>query len=67
MKSGIYFFLILVCLASTSFAHEMRPAYLQLHQTGEDTYDAFWKVPGLGDDMRLSLYVVLPEGSMNLT
>lgn len=41
-------------------AHEVRPAYLQLHQTGADTYDVFWKVPAVGDTMRLSLYVQLP-------
>ena len=38
----------------------MRPAYLQLHQTGADTYDVLWKVPAVGDTMRLSLYVQLP-------
>ena len=48
------------------YAHEVRPAYLQLHQTGADTYDVFWKVPALGDSMRLSLYVQLPQACSNL-
>jgi hypothetical protein len=47
-------------------AHEVRPAYLQLHQTGANTYDVFWKVPAVGDNMRLSLYVQLPHTCSNL-
>ena len=48
-------------------AHEVRPGYLELRQTGADTYDVLWKVPGRGDDLRLALYVELPEGSVNLS
>ncbi|MGB2635512.1 MAG: HupE/UreJ family protein [Candidatus Acidiferrum sp.] len=44
----------------------MRPAYLQVQQAGDDTYDIFWKVPAIGDGMRLSLYVRLPETCSNL-
>ena len=50
-----------------SFAHEVRPAYLELRQTGPETYDAFWKVPGRGDNLRLGIYVELPAGSTNVT
>jgi hydrogenase/urease accessory protein HupE len=59
----------LLCLALLpAFApHEVRPAYLQLRQTGPETYDAFWKVPGLGDNLRLGLYVELPPGCTNIT
>jgi hypothetical protein len=56
--------LILVLIAAypaTVAAHEVRPAYLQLHQTGAGTYDVLWKVPALGDTRRLSLYVQLPQ------
>ena len=49
------------------FAHEVRPAYLELHQTGAETYDVLWKVPGQGEDLRLGLYVRLPESCSNLT
>jgi hypothetical protein len=41
-------------------AHESRPAFLELRQTGEETYDVLWKVPSRGD-RRLGLYVRLPE------
>ena len=49
------------------FAHEVRPAYLELHQTGAETYELLWKVPGQGEDLRLGLYVQLPESCSNLT
>jgi hypothetical protein len=48
-------------------AHEVRPAYLELKQTGPETYDVFWKVPGRGEDLRLGLYVELPAGTTNLS
>ena len=50
---------------STVCAHEVRPAYLQLHQSGVETYDVFWKVPGRGDNMRLSLDVEMPKNCSN--
>ena len=48
------------------FAHEVRPAYLELRQTGQNTYDVLWKVPGQGD-LRLGLYVELPSSCTNVT
>jgi hydrogenase/urease accessory protein HupE len=57
------FFLILG--ARSLFAHEVRPGYLELRQTGPETYDAFWKVPARGD-LRLGLYVGLPENCENI-
>jgi len=57
----------LAALAPRAFAHELRPAYLELSQTGGDTFDVLWKVPGSGDDMRLGLYVRLPDGCSNVT
>jgi hypothetical protein len=66
-RSLISIILILVAaLPATVIAHEVRPAYLQLHQTGAGSYDVLWKVPAVGDAMRLSLYVQLPEACSNL-
>jgi hydrogenase/urease accessory protein HupE len=48
-------------------AHEVRPAYLELRQTGAETYDVLWKVPGRGDNMRLGLYVEFPADCKNVT
>ncbi len=45
---------------SPSFAHEVRPGYLEIKQAEPDTFSALWKVPARGD-LRLSLHVVLPE------
>ena len=58
---------LLATLASAVAAHEVRPAYLELRQTSEETWDATWRVPARGDDLRLGLYVELPDGATNLT
>jgi hydrogenase/urease accessory protein HupE len=57
----------LLCAAPRAFAHDVRPAYLELREKSGDTFDALWKVPGSGDDMRLGIYVRLPEGCTNVT
>ena len=59
--------MLVLALVSPVWAHEVRPAYLQLQQTGAETYDVLWKVPGRGEDMRLALYVELPDGCVNLS
>jgi len=66
-KNSIFSCLILFLLSSPVFAHELRPAYLELRQTGAETYDVFWKVPGRGENLRLGLYVQFPEGCANLS
>jgi hydrogenase/urease accessory protein HupE len=45
----------------------VRPAYLELRQTGPETYDVLWKVPAREDRMRLGLYAEFPEDSKNLS
>jgi hypothetical protein len=50
----------------SALAHEVRPAYLELRQTGPSTYHALWKVPGRGDNLCLGLYVELPAGCTNV-
>ena len=37
-----------------------------LHQTAAENYDALWKVPGLGENLRLGIYVELPAGCTNV-
>jgi hydrogenase/urease accessory protein HupE len=49
------------------FAHEVRPGYLELRQTATDTFDVLWKVPGLGNDLRLALYVELPSNCAKIS
>ncbi len=66
MKRALLIVALLVTFASGVFAHEVRPAYLELRQTGPETYDALWKVPGQGD-LRYGLYVQLPANCTNFT
>jgi hydrogenase/urease accessory protein HupE len=66
MKRALLILALLVTLAPAVFAHEVRPAYLELRQTGPEAYDALWKVPGQGD-LRLGLYVELPTTCTNVT
>jgi len=67
MKRSFILLILLITFAPAAFAHEVRPAYLELRQTGTDTYDVLWKVPGKGENLRLGLFVELPEGSRNVT
>ena len=41
-------------------AHELRPAYLDMRETATNEFAVLWKVPAL-DDLRLGLYVRLPD------
>src|SRR6476646_5229027 len=61
---GVIFFALAPLPVS---AHEVRPAYLELRQTGADGYDVLWKVPARGDNMRLGIYVEFPSGATNVT
>jgi hypothetical protein len=38
----------------------MRPAYLEIKQTGPETYDVLWKVPAM-QNLRLALYLTFPK------
>src|ERR1700730_4642782 len=42
------------------YGHELRPAYLELRQTGAESWSVLWKVPAQGD-MRLSIRPRFPE------
>jgi len=64
---AIFYALTLWCLLiAGAFAHEVRPAYLELRETAPGIYEGMWKVPARGDDMRLALDVRLPDEVRNL-
>lgn len=68
-KLPIISFLIVfltLCPRSHLYAHEMRPGYLELRQTGAETFNVLWKVPARGD-LRLSLNVKFPENCKIIT
>src|SRR6187397_2507592 len=48
-------------------ADVFRPAYLELKQRDADTFDVLWKVPAVGDTMRLGIHVRFPAGTTNVT
>jgi hypothetical protein len=50
---------LLALIVPTAEAHESRPAFLELRQTADDTFDVLWKVPARGNN-RLGLYVRFP-------
>jgi len=50
----------------TALAHEVRPGYLELRQTGEESFDVTWKVPARGE-LRLGIRARLPENCRLLT
>jgi hydrogenase/urease accessory protein HupE len=56
----------LVLLGSPTGAHEVRPAYLELRESGPERWDALWKVPAR-DDRRLGIYVRLPGTTRTAT
>jgi len=62
VKSARFLFaaLLLAAVTTTLQAHEVRPGYLALNQTGPESYDVLWKVPAKGD-MRLGLRAQLPD------
>lgn len=67
MKRAFLFLLLLAACVPSLMAHEVRPAYLELRETAPETYDVFWKVPGLGENLRLGIYVEFPANSIRLT
>lgn len=61
-----YLIILFLLAAGSAAAHESRPAYLEMVQTGPETCDLVWKVPARGT-LRLGLYVKLPAGTVNET
>jgi hydrogenase/urease accessory protein HupE len=54
-------FVLLSVLGETvAFAHEARPGYLELRETGLDTYSFLWKRPS-GGEVELQMAPVLPK------
>jgi hypothetical protein len=60
---------VAICLGlaacAAAFAHEARPAYLEIKETGPGRYDLLWRTPVLSG-MRLPVVLRLPEGIRNL-
>ncbi len=48
-------FIVMVAMNPPAHAHEVRPGYLELRQTGAETFDVLWKVPAQGN-LKLSIH-----------
>ena len=58
--------ILLALLApATAFAHEARPAYLEIKETQPNRFEILWRTPVLSG-MRLPVALRLPEGVKNL-
>jgi hydrogenase/urease accessory protein HupE len=55
-----------LCLATVVAAHEIRPAYLQIDQTGPARYNVLWRTPLLSG-MRLPVALRFADDVRNLT
>src|SRR5215203_5688558 len=62
--------LVVVALLSTALvparADEFKPAYLQLTQLDQDTYDVLWKVPAIDESTTLKVKPQFPAGTQTL-
>ena len=56
---GAVILLLFLAVSGIVQGHEVRPGYLEISQTGRETFNLFFKVPGRGD-MRLALYPRMP-------
>ena len=66
-RFAILFGVLSALLGHSAQSDEIRPGYLELRQTASDTYSLLFKIPALGDDLRLAIYVTLPEGTKDVT
>ena len=57
---GLILISIGVCTCEVALSHEVRPAYLQLHEVADGQFTVLWKQP-IMQDRRLPLDPILPE------
>jgi hydrogenase/urease accessory protein HupE len=66
VKFFLLLFLGFFLLAHTAFAHEARPAYLEIKETAPGQYSMLWRTPVLAG-MRLPLVLKIPDDVKNRT
>jgi hydrogenase/urease accessory protein HupE len=62
----VLFAVLCMLIAQPARSDELRPGYLELRQTGPSTYSLLFKIPARGEDLRLAVYVKLPEGTQDV-
>ena len=65
MMRRLLLLLAILCSALPATAHEVRPGYLEITETGTDQYAVVWKVPMKGDAV-LHLIPVFPKSCIEL-
>ena len=61
----VFLLFLLALLAPSAFAHETRPAYLEIKETSTGKFDVLWRTPVLAG-MRLPLVLQMPDEVKNL-
>ncbi|MCF6223244.1 MAG: HupE/UreJ family protein [Flavobacteriaceae bacterium] len=59
MKKKLFVLVILLSISFKGWSHEIRPAFLQIIQVNETTYEVYWKIPSMGDAVP-KIYPVFP-------
>jgi hypothetical protein len=67
MKRVVLLSILSAALTCGASAHELRSAYLELRQTGPETFDVLFKAPSGGENVRLGLYAELPADCVKVT
>src|SRR3984957_9114601 len=65
-RISIIFAVLVLLFAQPARADELRPGYLELRQITPSTYNLLFKIPARGEDMRLAIYVKLPDGTQDV-
>jgi hydrogenase/urease accessory protein HupE len=61
----LFFAFLAVLLAQPAFSDEVRPGYLEMRQINSGAYNLLFKIPAHGEDLRLAIYLNLPEGTQD--
>ncbi len=65
--SALLLAMLCVALVVPALADEFKPAYLELRQTGEETFDVLWKVPALDESTTLAIKPQFPAEAQELS
>jgi hydrogenase/urease accessory protein HupE len=58
--------LLVLLVSCSAFAHDSRPAYLEIRQAAAERFDLLWRIPVMSG-MPLPVVLKLPDGVRNLT
>jgi hydrogenase/urease accessory protein HupE len=62
----LFFAVVAVLLAQPALSDELRPGYLEMRQISPEGYNLLFKIPARGEDLRLAIYLNLPEGTQDI-